>query len=87
MDADDIEATPDSTGLTQDIGVSSDRILFIQYTPSGTMRLRWYLVQVDLNQMDAGTVDEAFFEHSSISTQTIILKLTTRVAGGQNGTK
>ena len=26
----------------------SDKLFFIQYTPEGTMRRRWYLIQVDM---------------------------------------
>ena len=34
--------------LAEQVLASRDRLFFIQYTPAGTMRQRWYLVQIDL---------------------------------------
>ena len=36
--------------LRQQILTSRDKLLFISYTPTDTMRPRWFLVQVDLSQ-------------------------------------
>ena len=36
--------------LSTAISLSSDRLFFISYRPAGTLRPRWYLVQVDLPQ-------------------------------------
>jgi hypothetical protein len=37
-----------SVDLHTAINTSTDKLFFIQYTPAGTMRPRWYLVQIDL---------------------------------------
>lgn len=34
--------------LRNSIVISTDKLFFVKYTPAGTMRPRWYLVQVDL---------------------------------------
>jgi hypothetical protein len=43
---------PPATGaaLHTAISLSSDRLFFVSYRPAGTLRPRWYLVQVDLPQ-------------------------------------
>ena len=45
----DPETTLAQNTLHSQIERSVDKLLFIQYTPAGTMRRRWYLVQVDLD--------------------------------------
>ena len=45
----DPETTLAQHTLHSKIECSVDKLLFIQYTPAGTMRRRWYLVQVDLD--------------------------------------
>ena len=45
----DIEVTPDDlTSLFGKIlSESKDKLFFIKYTPVGTLRTRWFLVQVE----------------------------------------
>ena len=45
-------ATTNHNTLHDNICESKDKILFVRFTPSHTMRSRWYLVQVDLDQSD-----------------------------------
>ena len=35
--------------LYSDLASSTDKLLFINFTPSHTMQPRWYLVQIDIN--------------------------------------
>ena len=44
----DTPPSMDTTSLHDTIITSNDKLFFIKYTPSGTMRPRWYLVQIDL---------------------------------------
>jgi hypothetical protein len=45
--------------LHESIDASTDRLFFISFTPTGTMRPRWFLVQVDLAQtlLDPSSLD------------------------------
>ena len=46
-----ISQTPSTSALLLDaIHFSEDRLFFVSYCPDGTLRPRWYLVQVDLVQ-------------------------------------
>ena len=47
--------------LHQAIEKSEDKLLFIQYTPANTLRPRWYLVQVVLEQSDNAVTDGMYF--------------------------
>ena len=38
----------------------SDQLLFIQFTPDGTMRYRWYLIQVDMESTMQVNVEYSF---------------------------
>jgi len=46
------EAIPTATTLTlhQNLQSSKDKLLFIQFTPANTLRPKWYLVQVQIDQ-------------------------------------
>ena len=39
--------TSEEGKLHADISSSKDKLFFIRFTPEGTMRARWYLIQVD----------------------------------------
>jgi len=44
-----VQPSPESPQtLAEHVLASRDRLFFIRYTPAGTMRQRWYLVQIDL---------------------------------------
>ena len=40
---------PQTTNLDDRIKQSKDKIFFVSYIPEGTLRARWYLIQVELN--------------------------------------
>jgi hypothetical protein len=50
------------SALHASIVASVDRLFFISFTPSGTMRPRWFLIQVDLPQT---LLDPSSFDHLS----------------------
>ena len=43
-----ISVDPDAAALLRKIQRSHDKLFFIKFTPAGTMRPKWYLIQVDL---------------------------------------
>jgi len=49
---DPLVATPPTTGpsLFAAISASPDRLFFVSYRPAGTLRPRWYLIQIDIPQ-------------------------------------
>ena len=40
------------TNLNADIAASEDKLFFIRFTPTNTLRPKWYLVQVELMKPD-----------------------------------
>ena len=47
-DDDDDRTTTEPTSIHSDIDASTDKLFFIKYRHDGTLRQRWYLIQVDM---------------------------------------
>ena len=47
--------------LYNEIAKSTDKLFFVSYTPADTMRPRWYLVQVSLDDSPAGKSNGVYF--------------------------
>jgi len=45
----------------QDLQLSTDKLFFIQFTPTNTLRPKWYLVQVQMDQHSAGDAPGTYF--------------------------
>ena len=43
------DITTNTDTLHASISESTDKLFFISYTPAGTMRRSWYLIQADMN--------------------------------------
>lgn len=50
---------PSIPDLTNSINLSTDKLIFIQYTPENTLRPKWFLVQVDMDLTLANDVSFA----------------------------
>ena len=53
--------TPPLATLYTSISQSIDKLFFVCYTPADTMRPRWYLVQVHLNDSPLGETTGVYF--------------------------
>ena len=85
----DPETTLAQHTLHSKIECSVDKLLFIQYTPAGTMRRRWYLVQVDLDApksiCSTYIKDLSYYCHFLAKHPNDKNKVTNIVVGGQIG--